>query len=80
MVGEFELSLSKEIKLQLPPADDLDDLGEDEEEPEESIVPAVQGVAPQFVPVADATTIKLLKSLRVAAWIIAALLLIVIIK
>jgi len=36
--------------------------------------------APQLIPVADPAALKLLKSLRVAAWVIAALLLAILLK
>jgi hypothetical protein len=72
---EFELLLIGETKFLLPPADEFDELVKSETALERPNAPMPHGMTPQFVPVTDAATSHLLKSLRAAAWIIAGLLL-----
>ena len=79
-VGEFELTLSSETKFPLLSTDDDNDTEKDDEAGKLPSQPLGQGVAPQFVPVTDATIIKLPKSLHVAAWIIVVLLLMLVFK
>lgn len=78
-VGKFELSLASKTHLQLPPTDEPDNIDEAAAD-ERSDLTSRQGAVLQSTHLPDPTTIKILKSLRIAAWVIAALLLIVIIK
>ena len=79
-VGTFELTLSSETRFSLPATNDIDDVVHDNEPTEVPDDTLKRSALPQFVPVAAPTTISILKSLRAAAWVIAALLLVLILK
>ncbi len=76
-IGEFVLYLNDGLKFQLPQEtvydDDLEDEGPSQPVQSESDMPVVRLMA-------DAKTLGVLQSLRIAAWIIAALLILILIK
>lgn len=75
-VGEAELAFAREIKLTLPAAehDGSGDLDEDEVEPSQSlsVASAIDG--------RDGDAVRVLRSLRLALWVIAALLFVLLLK
>jgi hypothetical protein len=73
-VHKFEFYTTCETKFR-PPPDEID-----EDQPADLHAAGPQTPSPKLMPVADPAALKLLKSLRVAAWIIAALLLAILLK
>ncbi len=78
-VGEAELFLYSEQKFYIPPVEDFNDGSENDMEAE-SIGPTPSSNTHPSAQIADARIIATLKSLRFAAWLIAGLLLLILLK